>query len=48
MLLSQNDIVPLLKRVNHQSKLLGRQITLSEFIQQKKIVSKYKYNIKKF
>ena len=40
ILLSQNDILPLLKKVNHQSKLLGRQVTLSEFVQQKN-VSKY-------
>ena len=40
ILLSQNDILPLLKKVNHQSKLLGRQITLAEFIQQQKNVSK--------
>ncbi len=37
ILLSQNDILPLLKKVNHQSKLLGRQITLSEFVQQKNV-----------
>ena len=41
ILLSQNDILPLLKRVNHQSKILGRQVTLSEFVQQKNVVSKY-------
>ena len=40
ILLSQNDILPLLKKVNHQSKILGRQITLAEFIQQQKNVSK--------
>ena len=40
ILLSQNDILPLLKKVNHQSKLLGRQITLAEFIQQQKNVNK--------
>ena len=34
ILLSQNDILPLLKKVNHQSKLLGRQVTLSEFLSQ--------------
>ena len=39
ILLSQNDILPLLKRVNHQSKILGRQVTLSEFVQQKNVVS---------
>ena len=37
ILLSQNDILPLLKRVNHQSKLLGRQVTLTEFVQQKNV-----------
>ena len=37
ILLSQNDILPLLKKLNHQSKLLGRQITLSEFVQQKNV-----------
>ena len=37
ILLSQNDILPLLKRVNHQSKILGRQVTLSEFVQQKNV-----------
>lgn len=37
ILLSQNDILPLLKRVNHQSKVLGRQVTLSEFVQQKNV-----------
>ena len=37
ILLSQNDILPLLKRVNHQSKVLGRQVTLSEFDQQKNV-----------
>ena len=41
ILLSQNDILPLLKRVNHQSKILGRQVTLSEFVQQKNVVSIY-------
>ena len=37
ILLSQNDILPLLKKVNHQSKVLGRQVTLSEFVQQKNV-----------
>ena len=37
ILLSQNDILPLLKKVNHQSKILGRQITLAEFVQQKNV-----------
>ena len=37
ILLSQNDILPLLKRVNHQSKMLGRQVTLSEFVQQNNV-----------
>ena len=37
ILLRQNDILPLLKRVNHQSKILGRQVTLSEFVQQKNV-----------
>ena len=37
ILLNQNDILPLLKKVNHQSRLLGRQITLSEFVQQKNV-----------
>lgn len=37
ILLSQNDILPLLKRVNHQSKILGRQVTLSEFVQKKNV-----------
>ena len=37
ILLSQNDILPLLKRVNHQSKILERQVTLSEFVQQKNV-----------
>ena len=37
ILLSQNDILPLLKKVNRQSKLFGRQITLSEFVQQKNV-----------
>lgn len=46
ILLSQNDILPLLKRVNHQSKILGRQVTLSEFVQQKN-VSIY-FNLIKF
>ena len=41
ILLSQNDILPLLKRVNHQSKILGRQVTLSEFVQQKNVESIY-------
>ena len=41
ILLSQNDILPLLKKVNHQSKLLGRQVTLSEFLSQKNVVSIY-------
>ena len=41
ILLSQNDILPLLKKVNHQSKILGRQVTLSEFVQQKNVVSIY-------
>ena len=44
ILLSQNDILPLLKKVNRQSKMLGRQITLSELVQQKN-VSKQLYNI---
>ena len=34
ILLSQNDILPLLKKVNHQSKILGRQVALSELVQQ--------------
>ena len=46
ILLSQNAILPLLKRVNHQSKILGRQVTLSEFVQQKN-VSIY-FNLIKF
>jgi hypothetical protein len=37
ILLNQNDILPLLKKVNYQSKLLGRQITLSEFVLQKNV-----------
>ena len=37
ILLSQNDILPLLRKVNHQSKILGRQITLAEFVQQKNV-----------
>ena len=37
ILLSQNDILPLIKKVNHQSKLLGRQVTLSEFLSQKNV-----------
>ena len=37
ILLSQNDILPLLKKVNHQSKVLGRQVTLSELVQQKNV-----------
>ena len=37
ILLGQNDILPLLKKVNHQSKLLGRQVTLSEFLSQKNV-----------
>ena len=41
ILLSQNDILPLLKRVNHQSKILGRQVTLSEKKKKKNVVSIY-------
>ena len=37
ILLSQNDILPLLKKVNHQSKILGRQVPLSELVQQKNV-----------
>ena len=37
ILLSQNDILPLLTKVNHQIKLLGRHVTLSEFVQQKNV-----------
>ena len=37
ILLNQNDILPLLKKVNRQSKALGRKITLSEFVQQKNV-----------
>ena len=37
ILLSQNDILPLLKKVNHQSKILGRQVALSELVQQKNV-----------
>ena len=41
ILLSQNDILPLLKKVNHQSKILGRQITLAEFAQQNKVSKQF-------
>ena len=37
ILLSQNNILPLLKKVNYQSKIMGRQITLAEFAQQNKV-----------
>ena len=45
ILLSQNDILPLLKKVNHQSKILGRQVTLSEFVQQKNVSKKLNSNL---
>ena len=45
ILLSQNDILPLLKRVNHQSKILGRQVTLSEFVQQKNVSKNLNSNL---
>ena len=45
ILLSQNDILPLLKRVNHQSKVLGRQVTLSEFVQQKNVSKNLNSNL---
>ena len=35
--MSQNNILPLLKKVNYQSKIMGRQITLAEFAQQNKV-----------
>lgn len=44
ILLSQNDILPLLKKVNHQSKLLGRQVTLSEFLSQKNVSKLFNIN----
>ncbi len=37
ILLNQNDILPLLKKVNRQSKALGRKIPLSEFVLQKNV-----------
>ena len=45
ILLSQNDILPLLKKVNHQSKILGRQVTLSEFVQQKNVSKNLNSNL---
>ena len=45
ILLSQNDILPLLKRVNHQSKILGRQVTLCEFVQQKNVSKNLNSNL---
>ena len=32
ILISQNDIVPLLQKVNRESKLQGRQLTLSDIV----------------
>ena len=37
ILLNQNDIVPILQKINKQSKLIGRQITLSEMISDPKV-----------
>ena len=45
ILLSQNDILPLLKKVNHQSKILGRQVTMSEFVQQKNVSKNLNSNL---
>ena len=45
ILLSQNDILPLLKKVNHQSKILGRQVTVSEFVQQKNVSKNLNSNL---
>ena len=45
ILLSQNDILPLLKKVNRQSKILGRQVTLSEFVQQKNVSKNLNSNL---
>ena len=45
ILLSQNEILPLLKKVNHQSKILGRQVTLSEFVQQKNVSKNLNSNL---
>ena len=45
ILLSQNDILPLLNKVNHQSKILGRQVTLSEFVQQKNVSKNLNSNL---
>ena len=49
ILLNQNDIVPILQKINKQSKLIGRQITLSEMISDPKVrIIIQKYNKKKF
>ena len=37
ILLNQNDIDPILQKINKQSKLIGRQITLSEMISDPKV-----------
>ena len=37
ILLNQNDIVPILKKINKQSKITGRQMTLSEIISDSKV-----------
>ena len=41
ILISQNDILPLLKKINKQSKLNGRQMSLSEVVDLK--VKRYKF-----
>ena len=37
ILLNQNDIVPILKKINKQSKITGRQMTLSEIVSDSKV-----------
>ena len=40
ILLNQNDIIPILKKINKQSKLTGRQMTLSEIVSHSKVRKK--------
>ena len=37
ILLNQNDIIPILQKINKQSKITGRQMTLSEIISDPKV-----------
>ena len=37
ILLNQNDIVPILKKINKQSKITGRQMKLSEIVSDSKV-----------